>query len=82
LPVLFCDVSWPPLAYHSSNFNYAVNKLVDFCLLKRLIAQTEIRFSNSLMESEIAEPPEQSHRGENSRQIFPNGVANSFAAGQ
>ena len=33
------------------NFNDAVNKLVDSGLLKRLLAQTEIQFSNSLIES-------------------------------
>jgi transposase InsO family protein len=33
------------------NFNSAVDKLVDSGLLKRLLAQTEIRFSNSLIES-------------------------------
>jgi hypothetical protein len=33
------------------NFNSAVDKLIDSGLLKRLLAQTEIRFSNSLIES-------------------------------
>ncbi len=33
------------------NFNDAVDKLVDTGLLKRLLAQTEIRFSNSLIEA-------------------------------
>jgi hypothetical protein len=33
------------------NFNGAVDKLVASGLLKRLLAQTEITFSNSLIES-------------------------------
>jgi transposase-like protein len=33
------------------NYNCAVNKLVDSGLLKRLLAQTDISFSNSLIES-------------------------------
>jgi len=33
------------------NYNIAVNKLVDSGLLKRILAQTEIRYSNSLIES-------------------------------
>jgi len=33
------------------NFNSAVDKLVDSGLLKRILAQTEIRYSNSLIES-------------------------------
>jgi transposase InsO family protein len=34
-----------------ANYNNAVDRLVDSGLLKRLLAQTEIRFSNSLIES-------------------------------
>ena len=33
------------------NYNSAVDKLVDSGLLKRILAQTEIRYSNSLIES-------------------------------
>jgi len=33
------------------NYNPEVNKLVDSGLLKRILAQTEIRYSNSLIES-------------------------------
>ena len=33
------------------NYNSAVDKLVDLGLLKRILAQTEIRYSNSLIES-------------------------------
>ena len=33
------------------NYNTAVDKLVDSGLLKRILAQTEIRYSNSLIES-------------------------------
>ena len=33
------------------NYSSAVNKLVDSGLLKRILAQTEIRYSNSLIES-------------------------------
>ena len=33
------------------NYNTEVNKLVDSALLKRILAQTEIRYSNSLIES-------------------------------
>ena len=33
------------------NYNIAVDKLVDSGLLKRILAQTEIRDSNSLIES-------------------------------
>jgi len=33
------------------NYNNAVDKLVDSGILKRILAQTEIRYSNSLIES-------------------------------
>ena len=33
------------------NFNSAVDKLVQTGLLKRVLAQTEIQFSNSMIES-------------------------------
>ena len=33
------------------NFNSAVDKLVDFGLLRRLLVMTDISFSNSLIES-------------------------------
>jgi putative transposase len=33
------------------NFNLAVDKVVESGVLKRVLAQTEIRFSNSLIES-------------------------------
>jgi hypothetical protein len=35
----------------SKNYNHAVDKLVDSALLKRILAQTEIRYSNSSIES-------------------------------
>ena len=35
----------------NENYNSAVDKLVDSGLLKRILAQTEIRYSNSLIES-------------------------------